>query len=67
VGQKYINDLEFVKYLGIQIYSIRIDKVRLTEAETQKILKEMDKLEFSGFAILQMLKVIKNQRNLINS
>jgi hypothetical protein len=39
--------------------SKRIGKVKFAEAKIQKILIEIDRLEYSGLAINQILKVIR--------
>jgi hypothetical protein len=39
--------------------SKRIGKVKFAEAKIQKMLYEIDRLEYSGVAINQMLKVIR--------
>jgi hypothetical protein len=39
--------------------SKRIGKIKFAEAKIQKMLYEIDRLEYSGLAINQMLKVIR--------
>jgi hypothetical protein len=57
--KEYVSDLEYVKYFDIPLGSKRIDKVKFAEANIQKMLYEIDRFEFNGFAINQMLIVIK--------
>jgi hypothetical protein len=57
--KQYVSELEYVKYLGVPLGSKRIGKVKFAEAKIRKMLYEIDRLEYSGFAINQMLKVIR--------
>jgi hypothetical protein len=57
----YVSDLEFVQYLGVLWNSKRIGKIKFAEAKIQKMLYELDKLEFNDFVINQILIVIKIQ------
>jgi hypothetical protein len=60
VRKDYIADEGFIKYLGIQLGSRRIGKVEFMETKVKKIFEEIDKLEYSGLAFNQMIRVIKN-------
>jgi hypothetical protein len=55
--KEYITSNNFIKYLGIPLGSRRFWKTKFIET---KVLEEIDKLEFSGLAFNQMLRVIKN-------
>jgi hypothetical protein len=58
-NKEYFSELEYVKYLGVPLGSKRISKVKFAEAKIQKMLYEIDRLEYSGLAINQMLKIIR--------
>jgi hypothetical protein len=60
VRKEYISDNGFIKYLGIPLGSRRIGKVKFIETKIKKVFEEIDKLEFSGLAFNQMIRVIKN-------
>jgi hypothetical protein len=49
----------FVKYLGIPLGLRKICKTKFIEAKIQKVLEELDKAEFSGLAINQIVRVIR--------
>jgi hypothetical protein len=57
--KEYVSELEYVKYLGVPLGSKRIGKVNFAEDKIQKMLYEIDRLEYSGLAINEMLKVIR--------
>jgi hypothetical protein len=57
--KKSISNLDFVKYRGIPIAVSWVSKAKFAEAKVQKRLKEINKLEFNGILINQMLKIIK--------
>jgi hypothetical protein len=60
VRKDYISDDNFIKYLGIQLGSRRLGKVKFIETKVKKIFEEIDKLEYSGLAFNQMIRIIKN-------
>jgi hypothetical protein len=51
----YVSGLYYIKYLGVPLGSKRIVKDKFSEAKIQKMLYEINRLEFSGLAINQML------------
>jgi hypothetical protein len=59
IEKEYVSELEYIKYLMIPLGSKRIGKIKFAEAKIQKMLYEIGRLEFSGLAINQMLKVIR--------
>jgi hypothetical protein len=59
VEKEHVSDFEYTKYLGVPLGSKRIDKIKFEEAQIQKMLYKIHRLEFSGLATNQMLKVIR--------
>jgi hypothetical protein len=57
--KSYMVKEDFIKYLGVLLGSRRISKKKFMDAKINKINEELDKLEFSGLAFNQMVKVIK--------
>jgi negative regulator of sigma E activity len=51
--KEFIQDADFIKYLGIPFCSKRIAKKKFVEAKMQKFFYQFDKLEFSGLAMNQ--------------
>jgi hypothetical protein len=45
--KEFSQDADFIKYLGIPLDPKRIAKKQFVEAKIQKILNQLDKLEFS--------------------
>jgi hypothetical protein len=54
VEKNYVTE-NFVKYLVIPLGSRKICKTKFVEAKIQKVLEELDKAEFSGLAINQIV------------
>jgi hypothetical protein len=59
VEKEYVTD-RFVKYLGIPLGSRKLCKTKFLESKIQKVLEELDKAEFSGLAINQIVRVVKS-------
>jgi hypothetical protein len=57
VEKEYVTKT-FVKYLGVPIGSKKLCKKQFIEAKVQKVFEEIDKVEFSGLAINQNIRVI---------
>jgi hypothetical protein len=57
--REYIAGKSFVKYLCILMDSRKIGKTKFIEAKIKRVLEELDKVEFSGFAINQIIRVIR--------
>jgi hypothetical protein len=58
VKKEYVSDT-FVKYLVVPIGSKRICKKKFIEAKVQKFFEELDKIEYCGLAINQVIRVIR--------
>jgi hypothetical protein len=56
---EYIAKNSFTKYLIIPLGSRKINKTKFIETKINKLKEELDKLEYSGLAFNQMLKMIK--------
>jgi hypothetical protein len=52
-------EADFIKYLEAPLGSKRIVKTKFVEAKMEKLFYQLDKLEFSGLVINQMLRVIR--------
>jgi hypothetical protein len=60
IRKEYIAKNSFIKYLIIRLGSRKINKTKFIETKINKLKEELDKLEYSGLAFNQMLKVIKS-------
>jgi hypothetical protein len=58
VEKEYISK-SFVKYLGVPMGSKKICKTKFIKAKIQKVLEELDKAEFCGLALNQVIRVIQ--------
>jgi hypothetical protein len=45
--------------LGVPVGSRKISKNKFIEAKIEKVLEELDKAEFSGLAINQIIRIIR--------
>jgi hypothetical protein len=59
VMKQYMAKNSFIKYLEIPLGSIKLSKTKFLEVKVQKVLEELDKVEFSGFALHQVMKVMR--------
>jgi hypothetical protein len=57
--KEFIQDIDFIKYLGVPLSSKRIDKKKFIGAEMQKFFYRLNKLGFLGLAINQVLRTIR--------
>jgi hypothetical protein len=59
VEKEYVANKNFIKYLGVPLESRKVSKVKFIEAKIQKVLEELDNVEFSGLAINQIILEIR--------
>jgi hypothetical protein len=58
MDKEYVVSKSFIKFLGVPMGSRKVSKVKFTESKIQKVLEDLDKVEFCGLALNQIIRVI---------
>jgi hypothetical protein len=56
---EYVSNNKFVEYLRVPMGSKRISKIKFIEATVQKVLEELDQVEYNGLALNQVIRIIR--------